>query len=124
MTTTTRTHRWLAGSGLALLALTGLGCDAENTAHPPMDDVDPVWSCHAGVDGVVRAQGSVTNRSSKPSFYLVTVDFAVGGRSFQSVTESIDDVEPGETVEVEASVLDAPEGEPACFVSDVDRFKA
>jgi hypothetical protein len=124
MNSTFRTHRWLAGSGLALLVLTGLGCDAENTAHPPMDDVDPAWSCRADAHGVLRARGSVTNQSSKPSLYLVTVDFAIGGRAFDFVTERIDDVDPGETVEVEASVFDAPDGEPDCIVSDVERFEA
>lgn len=124
MNRTTRTHRWLAGSGLALLVLAGLGCDAENTVHPPMDDVDPAWSCQIDADGVLRAQGSVTNRSSKPSLYLVTVDFAVDGRSFDFVTESIDDVDPGETAEVYASAFDAPDGDADCVVSDVERFEA
>jgi hypothetical protein len=124
MTSTTHLHRWLAGSGLVLLAAAGLGCSAESSTHPPMDDVDPPWTCQADDDGVVRAQGSVTNRSSKTSFYIVTVDFAVAGRSFDSVTETVDDVAPGETVEVEASAFDAPDGKPACAVSDVERFKA
>ena len=123
MTSTTGTDRWLVGGGLALLAVAGLGCSAES-AHPPIDDVSTSWTCEAGADGLLRATGTVTNHSSKPSFYVVTVDFALDGRSFDSSTATADEVEPGETVRLEASVDDPPAGDHDCFVSDVERFKA
>jgi hypothetical protein len=122
-TRTTRTHRLLAAGGLTLLIMGGLGCTDES-AHPPMDDVDPAWTCSTEADGVVRATGSVTNHSSKSSFYIVTIDFAISGRSFGSATSTVDEVAPGETVVLEAAARDAPTGEPTCVVSDVERFKA
>jgi hypothetical protein len=123
MTNSNRTNRWLAGSGLALLALCGLGC-ADESANPPMADVDASFTCDSDADGALRARGSVTNHSSKPSFYVVTIDFTVDGRSFESATGTVDDVAPGETAPIEVAAFEAPEGDLDCFVSDVDRFKA
>ena len=123
MTSSKRTNRWRAGCGLALLAGASFGCSAENTANPPIDDVDTAWDCKVGADGVLRAAGTVTNHSSKASFYMVTVDFALGGRSFDSVTTTADHVAPGESIRLEASVSDPPSGEHDCFVSGVERFK-
>ncbi len=124
MTFTQRTTRCLAGSSLALLAAVSLGCSAENSAHPPIDDIGSSWECGTGTDGVLRAAGTVTNHSSQLSFYLVTVDFALDGHSFDSATTTADGVAPGETVRVEASISDPPAGDHDCFVSDIDRYKA
>jgi hypothetical protein len=124
MTSTTRSHHWLAGCGIVVAAAAlGLGC-ADESAHPPMADVGQEWTCSAGPDGTLRASGAVTNHSSKPSFYLVTIEFTVDGVPFDTTTATVDDVGPGETARIESTVLHAPAGDPECVVSDVDRFKA
>ena len=124
MTFTQRTTRCLAGSGLALLAAVSLGCSAENTAHPPTDDIGRLVGVRDRNRRRASRPGTVTNHSSKPSFYLVTVDFALDGHSFDSATTTADGVAPGETVRLEASISDPPAGDHDCFVSDIDRYKA
>ena len=123
MTHTTRIHRWLAGSGLALIALGGLGCSGDSTTHAAVDDLDSNWSCTTE-SGVAKARGSVTNHSSEPSFYIVTVDFRAEGRRFESTAHSRDGVAPGETADIEVAVADAPAGDVECAVRDIERFKA
>jgi hypothetical protein len=125
MTTAKRTHRWLAGSGLAaILAASGFGCSGENTANPPLDDIDHPWACATGEDGVVRAEGTVTNRSSKPSSYVVTVEFTDDGEDLGSASASVDHVDPGETTELIVSSGETAHGDADCTVDDVARFKA
>jgi hypothetical protein len=66
----------------------------------------------------------VTNHSSKSSVYLITVDFTVDGESFDTGLAFADDVDPGESVALQATASDPPAGDADCVVSDVQRFKA
>jgi hypothetical protein len=117
---------------LAVAAISAASLAAEvidgETTHPPTKDVDGGWSCSVDAE-VVRASGSITNHSSKTSFYMVEVEFRVGGDVVEQRGASIDDVEPGETalVEVTTSLAELRRhgsGAITCEVGDVDRFKA
>ena len=120
----TTTTKRLALAALALPLAFGLGaCDPDESSNPPQDDVDAGWTCVAE-DGLVRSEGSVTNHSSKPSFYLVTVTFSSEGEQFGSATASVDGVESGATAQLAASADVTPAGDLSCVVSEVERFKA
>lgn len=122
--TTTKKTKLVALAALALPLAFGLsGCDPDDGPNPPRADLDPGWTCVAE-DGLVRSEGTVTNHSSKPSFYLVTVTFSSEGEQLDSVTASVDGVESGATATLSASADVSPHGDVSCVVSDVDRFKA
>jgi hypothetical protein len=109
-----------AGALAACFALSACEVDAE-TAHPPRDDVAD-WSCAVEPD-VVRASGTITNHSSKASFYIVETEFRLDGRVVDHRSTSIDDVEPGETARFETS-SDVVDDNVTCLVTSVERFKA
>ena len=72
----------------------------------------------------MRSTGSVTNHSSKASFYLVTVTFSSDGVRSDSATASVDGVESGATADLSASADVSPPATVSCEVSEVERFKA
>ena len=113
----------IALAALAAPVVFGLAaCDTE-TANPPLRDVDQGWQCQPD-DGLVHATGSVTNHSSKPSFYVVTVSFFADGVEFDHATATADGVAAGATAPVSASTGERPSGDVTCAVTDVERFKA
>ena len=123
-TKTTKTTKLVALAALALPLAFGLGaCDPDESTNPPMDDVDPGWTC-VEEDGLVRSEGSVTNHSSKASFYLVTVTFYADGARLDSSTASVDGVDSGATATLSASTDVPSHGDVSCVVSEVERFKA
>jgi hypothetical protein len=122
--TSTKPTTFVALAALALPLALGLGaCDPDESTNPPTDDVDPGWTC-VEEDGLVRSTGTVTNHSSKASFYLVTVTFSSDGVRLDSATASVDGVESGATAELSASADLSPSGDVSCVVSEVERFKA
>lgn len=124
-TPTTRRRRLGAGAAAVLAACFALSaCEVDTeTVHPPRDDLDPGWSCNVEPD-VVRASGTITNHSSKTSFYIIETEFRFGGHVVDRTTTSIDGVEPGETARVESVSADVVDDDVTCHVTSVDRFKA
>jgi hypothetical protein len=118
-------HHFIAGAAVALVAcftLSACEVDAE-TSHPPREDVDAGWTCSVD-DDVVRARGTITNHSTKASFYIVETEFRLDGHVVDHRTASVDDVEPGETARVETVSSDVVDDGVTCHVTSVDRFKA
>jgi hypothetical protein len=110
--------------GLAAMSATVLavGCDDETT-HPPRHDIDTGWTC--GVQGgTARTGGTITNHSSKASFYMIEIDFRVSGETVAKRSASIDGVGPGETTRVETVASDVHDPKVTCHVTNVERFKA
>ena len=106
----------------AIIALSA--CDVERgTSHPPSNDVNPGWTCQVE-RGRVRSSGTITNQSSKPSLYVIDVEFRLDGGVVDRSTVGIDDVDPGETAYVETSSFDVVDDDVTCHVVSVDRFEA
>ncbi len=72
----------------------------------------------------MRSSGTITNQSSKPSFYVIDVEFRLDGRVVDHSSVGIDDVDPGETARVETSSSDVVDDDVTCHVVNVDRFEA
>ena len=110
--------------GLAVVAASAfaIGCDDETT-NPPRSDIDAGWTCDAQ-SGVARYGGTITNHSSKSSFYMIEIAFRVNGETVAKRTASVDDVGPGETTRVESVASDIPAAKVTCQVTNVERFKA
>ena len=124
-TSTSRRRHFVIGAAIALIACFALSaCDVEGgTSHPPRNDVNPGWTCQVE-RGRVRSSGTITNQSSKTSFYVIDVEFRLDGRVVDHSTAGIDDVDPGETAYVETSSSDVVDGDVTCHVASVDRFEA
>jgi len=122
---TTSPHHIIAGIATALIACFGLSaCEADTeTTHPPREDLDAGWTC-AVDSGVIRAGGTITNHSSKTSFYVIDTEFCLDGHVVDHTSASIDDVEPGETARVETVSSEAVDDDVTCYVTSIDRFKA
>jgi hypothetical protein len=121
----TRTQRWLTAAGLGLVVAAGASaCSTQNTAHRPIDDVNTGWTCQTGADGITRSAGSVTNHSSKPSFYLLTVEFGVDGRPATRATGSLEELAPGATGRLEVAADQVPSGPLSCRVAEIERLRA
>jgi hypothetical protein len=99
-----------------------MGACTDESAHPPKNDVDSGWTCTTE-GGVARTAGTITNHSSKTSFYQLDIEFRVDGQVVDERGASIDGVEPGETTRVEV-VSDDAHGAVTCHIADVARFKA
>ncbi len=106
----------------ACFALSACEVDAE-TGHPPRDDIDAGWTCDVEPD-VVRAGGTVTNHSTKTSFYIIETEFRLDGHVVDHRSTSIDMVEPGETAHVETVSSEVVDEGVTCRVTSVERFKA
>jgi hypothetical protein len=122
---TTSPHHLIAGVAVALLACFTLSaCEDDNaTTHPPGDDVDAGWTCQVD-DDVARASGTVTNHSSKTSFYIVETEFRVDGNLVDRRSATVDEVEPGETARIEMVSSNVVGDDVTCALTRVDRFKA
>jgi hypothetical protein len=125
-----RARRWrrravVVPAIVGALALTGC---LDESANPPMHDVDAGWECIPDAGGGVRSVGTVTNHSSKTSFYVIDLAVEVGGDTWARGSASVDGVEPGETVRIDTLIdddddeIDLTDAE--CTVTSVDRFKA
>jgi hypothetical protein len=97
-----------------LIAASPIGLQATIT-HPPRR-----WR-----PAVTRAaSGTITNHSTKASFYIIETQFRLDGRVVDHRSTSVDDVEPGETARVETVSSDVVDDGVTCHVTSVDRFKA
>ena len=129
LTTNSNSRRWhlVTGTAVALIACFTLSaCETEaetEAAHPPRNDVDAGWTCDVESD-VVRASGTITNHSTKTSFYIIETEFRLDGVMVDHRSTGIDDVEPGETARVEAVSSDVVDDDVTCHVTTVERFKA
>ena len=130
MTSSPQTQTRVARNGrrfvFALAAVTAsvfaFGCDDE-TSHPPRNDIDAGWTCDVRT-GFARSSGTITNHSSKSSFYMIDIAFRIDGETVAKRSASIDDVEPGETTRVESVASDVHDPRVTCHVTNVERFKA
>lgn len=120
--TTRPIRRFGAVALLATAFAASMGACVDESAHPPANDVDSSWSC-INEDGLARASGTITNHSSKTSFYQLDIEFRVNGETVDERGASVDGVEPGETATVEV-VSDDAHGDVTCHVTNVERFKA
>ena len=109
---------------LALAALLALPLLAACGAAEAEADVSSSIHCTTTPSGAVEASGTVTNHSSKASSYWVDITISVDGTKVDTRTAVIEDVEPGDSVPLEATLRDAPRGAPSCEVTDVLRLKA
>ena len=110
----------------AIVGTFGLTSCMGESANPPTHDIDPGWQCVADPVGGVRSTGTVTNHSSKTSFYVIDLAVQRGDAVLASGSVSVDGVEPGETVRIDTLLDDGDadfEGT-ACTVTNVERFKA
>ena len=124
-TSISRRRHFVTGATIALIACFALSaCDVEGeTRHAPRDDVNAGWTCEVE-RGQVRASGTITNQSSKSSFYVIEVEFRLDGRVVDHSTAGIDDVDPGETARVETSSSDVVDDDVTCQVSKIERYEA
>ncbi len=72
----------------------------------------------------MRAGGTLTNHSTKTSFYVIETEFRLDGHVVDHRSTSIDDVEPGETARVETVSSEVVDDDVTCRVTSVERFKA
>ena len=112
-------------AAIALIAAVGFAgaCVEDESANPPRADIGAL-SCDYSNAGPLRADGKVTNHSSKTSTYVIDVEFEVDGFYVDTRTEWIEELAPGETAPLAVSVADAPEGDVQCRINAVERFKA
>jgi hypothetical protein len=99
-----------------------------NTENPPEDDVT-LGECDTDpTTRFMQASLEVTNHSSEPSNYIMTVAFEAedGGRQITTGSAVIDGLRPDQSTTVEASALqEAPGGQDfSCRISQVERFAA
>jgi Domain of unknown function (DUF4190) len=125
--------RGQAGKGLAIagivlgsLGLIGTGIAAAGVASQvkvdpdEKDDVD-ITSCQVREDGIVVATLEITNDSSKPSAYIVAVNFGDrAGLSGELTSGEV--VEPGETIIWEVESTETTSGDAECDLSYVNRI--
>jgi hypothetical protein len=104
----------------AVLALPVVACGVADARA----DVDGSVRCTMTSAGDVQATGTVTNHSSKASSYWVDITISVDGDEVDTRTAVAEDVEPGDSVPLEAILRDAPAGDPTCEITDVLRVKA
>lgn len=94
------------------------------------DEVDDVKvaSCQADttLPDVLKSGLTVTNNSSKPSNYLITVSFESpdGSTKYGSGNAAVQSLASGQTTTVEALGTGSVTGELVCKVTDVERLAA
>ena len=115
-------RRMIFGLAAMTASVFAIGCDDETT-HPPRNDIDAGWTCD-GQSGIARYGGTITNHSSKSSFYMIEIAFRVEGETVAKRSASVDDVGPGETTRVESIASDVYAAKVTCHVTGVERFKA
>ncbi|MEU8528767.1 hypothetical protein AB0C77_24750 [Streptomyces sp. NPDC048629] len=130
-----RTNTWLVVAlvlgGLAVLAVVGIIVAivvVERTVdNPPGDgpaaDVE-ITACE--VDGDTRwphADLTVTNRSSKTSDYVISIEFVTAsGTRVAEANASVDNLAPDQASQDRAQSLTQVEGPVSCNITDVARF--
>ena len=115
-------RRILFGLAAFTASALAIGCDDEST-HPPRSDIDAGWTC-AAQSGIARYGGTITNHSSKTSFYMIEIAFRVDGETVAKRSASVDEVGPGETTRVESVASGVDDPAVTCHVTGVERFKA
>ena len=107
----------LAGDETAEGPITNSG----NTENPPAGDV-ALTTCDGGDYGLTTAGLVITNNSSEPSTYFVTVEFVAGGVRYGEGFASSSAVAPGQQVELDALGADDLRPDTTCNVTQVERF--
>jgi hypothetical protein len=115
-------RRVLFGLAAVTASALAIGCDDESS-HPPRNDIDSGWTC-AAQSGIARYGGTITNHSSKTSFYMIEIAFRVDGETVAKRSASVDEVGPGETTRIETVASDVHDPAVTCQVTGVERFKA
>lgn len=106
-------------------AAPGGGNASEAGAADEVDDVK-VDSCQADptLPNVLKSGLTITNNSSEPSNYLITVSFESpdGATKYGSGNAAVQSLASGQTTPVEAIGTGSVSGELVCKVTDVERF--
>lgn len=104
---------------------TSSGVHSTGGAHPPAADVS-ITSCE--VDSAIsfaQAKLEIVNHSSKPSDYIIGVEFVdAKGTRVAEGTAIQNHVAPGEKVEDTAGGSTQASGRVTCKVTSVDRFSS
>jgi cytoskeletal protein RodZ len=104
----------------------GIQSNSLNGSHPPQADINTT-ATRCTTDsalGFAQANGTLTNHSSKPSNYLITVTFKnAAGVQFADGNAAVQNVAAGGTATWSAdSASQAPRGTWTCQVAQVDRL--
>jgi hypothetical protein len=116
----------LLGAGCAAL-LGGAADEAEEDLEAEQaaeaSDVAAEVTCGPDAIGFAEATGRVTNSSSKPSNYLITVTFTGADEvQYGEGVASVLDLAPGATAEWETTAAEDWRDGTTCVVSDVERL--
>ncbi|MFF2228625.1 FxLYD domain-containing protein [Streptomyces globisporus] len=96
---------------------------AEEAPDGPEGDVKITGCEVSSATGWPRADVLITNRSSKQSNYIVSVEFVDGtGKRLGEAFAATNNVAAGQEVEEDAQSLDKVEGEIKCRVTKVTRY--
>lgn len=94
-----------------------------NTENPPPDDVELTTCANDPALGLAKVGGTITNHSSKPSDYTISVEFVTGNdvRYAEAIHLSTT-VAPDQTVEWEEFGTGEWREGTTCRVTSVERF--
>lgn len=96
-----------------------------NTENPPTDDVE-LAECGPGVGNVggnfIGAAGTITNHSSEPSDYMITVEFTADGTRYTESFSSASAIAPNQSAEWSALTVDEARPNTECNITSVERF--
>jgi hypothetical protein len=97
---------------------------SRNTANPPQADLHDDLACELSQVGWVVAKGTLTNRSSTTSTYMLVVSFNdADGVRFAEAPALHNDVRAGESVRWDAiAPTPPPPGTWTCDIVSIERF--
>lgn len=103
---------------------TGIHSATVDADHPAQRDIR-IGTCESDGQNGVRAAGTITNWTSVPSDYRVTVSFRddENGSEFGSTVLTLESVEPHRTQSWSASVPSRPDLVFTCRVVSIDRWE-
>jgi hypothetical protein len=97
--------------------------DSNNTEHPPPADINGEPDCTTDPALGPVARGTLTNHSSELSGYMISVDFEDGaGTRVAEGTAFVNNVQPNQTANWEASSLEPDVQFETCEIVSVERL--
>jgi len=107
---------------------TGIETGSTDVDHPPQRDIR-LGACEFDPDGGVQASGTLTNWTSEPSDYRISLSFLEGnggtqGTEFGATVVTVEGVESHATTNWAASVPTRPQGTYTCRVVRIDRWNS
>ena len=98
----------------------GIITTSDNTEFPPQDDIDGIVCSASNSGRIAQAKVTITNRSTGPSVYRITIEWETDGEPIEEVI-STDFVDAGESASYEAVDLSGQAIEDSCRVTRIDR---